>query len=87
MILRDRELTDQPFGVNLTILPTINPVPYDEHGAAIIESGVTILETAGWDPSPRSPLRSGATFADVVHLACLGCPGAWGAGDIEVEMW
>ena len=26
-ILRCREMTDQPFGVNLTILPTINPVP------------------------------------------------------------
>ncbi|MBF0673334.1 MAG: nitronate monooxygenase [Salinibacterium sp.] len=52
-IARTRELTDKPFGVNLTILPTINPVPYDEYRAAIIESGVTIVETAGSSPEPH----------------------------------
>lgn len=52
-IRRTQELTDQPFGVNLTILPTINPVPYDEYRAAIIESGVRIVETAGSNPEPH----------------------------------
>lgn len=46
-IARTRELTDQPFGVNFTILPAINPPPYAEYRAAIIESGITIVETAG----------------------------------------
>ena len=46
-IARCRELTDQPFGVNLTILPAIKPPPYAEYRQAIIDSGVTIVETAG----------------------------------------
>ncbi|MCW2792372.1 MAG: 2-nitropropane dioxygenase precursor [Nocardioides sp.] len=52
-IARTHELTDRPFGVNLTVLPTIEPRPYDEYRAAIIESGVTVVETAGSDPTPH----------------------------------
>lgn len=55
-IMRTREMTDQPFGVNLTILPTINPPPYDEYRLAIVESGVKIVETAGSNPEPHLPL-------------------------------
>lgn len=47
---RVREMTDQPFGVNLTILPTMTPPPYAEYRRAIIESGVKIVETAGSRP-------------------------------------
>ena len=46
-IARTREMTDRPFGVNLTILPAITPPPYDEYRQAIIEGGVRIVETAG----------------------------------------
>ncbi len=49
-IERYRTMTDKPFGVNLTILPSINPPPYDEYMDAIIDSGVKILETAGSNP-------------------------------------
>jgi nitronate monooxygenase len=49
-IARTRDRTDKPFGVNLTILPSINPPPYAEYRRAIIESGVTIVETAGYKP-------------------------------------
>jgi NAD(P)H-dependent flavin oxidoreductase YrpB (nitropropane dioxygenase family) len=52
-IKRCRDMTDQPFGVNLTILPTIRPVPYDEYRQAICESGVTVVETAGSNPKPH----------------------------------
>ena len=45
-----RELTDRPFGVNLTILPTLNPPPYAEYRRVIIESGIQIVETAGNNP-------------------------------------
>lgn len=48
-----RELTDKPFGVNLTILPTLKPVPFAEYRQAIIESGIKIVETAGSDPEPH----------------------------------
>jgi nitronate monooxygenase len=50
-----RDLTDKPFGVNLTILPSITPIPYDEYREAIIESGVRIVETAGNNPQPHLP--------------------------------
>ncbi|MBC9227631.1 nitronate monooxygenase [Aeromicrobium sp. 636] len=54
-IAKARELTDQPFGVNLTILPSINPPPYDEYRQVIAESGVKIVETAGANPEPHMP--------------------------------
>jgi NAD(P)H-dependent flavin oxidoreductase YrpB (nitropropane dioxygenase family) len=49
-IQRCRELTDRAFGVNLTILPTLKPPPYAEYRQAIIESEITIVETAGNNP-------------------------------------
>jgi len=49
-IQRCRDLTDQPFGVNLTILPALKPPPYAEYRQAIIDSGVKIVETAGYNP-------------------------------------
>jgi nitronate monooxygenase len=51
-IARCRELTDQPFGVNVTVLPSIKPPPYEEYLKAIIRSGVKIVETAGRNPEP-----------------------------------
>src|SRR5699024_6193372 len=48
-----RGLTDKPIGVNLTILPTINPPPYAEYRQAIIDAGITIVETAGSSPEPH----------------------------------
>ena len=49
-IARCRDMTDKPFGVNLTILPSITPPPYAEYRQAIIESGVKAVETAGYKP-------------------------------------
>ncbi|KAF0176702.1 MAG: nitronate monooxygenase [Hyphomonadaceae bacterium] len=49
-IQRTKDMTDKPFGVNLTILPAIKPPPYAEYRAAIIESGVKAVETAGYKP-------------------------------------
>lgn len=54
-IQRCRDMTDKPFGVNMTILPSINPIPYDEYRRAIIEGGVKIVETAGRNPEPHLP--------------------------------
>ena len=47
---RCRTMTDKPFGVNLTILPSVNPPPYAEYRKAIIDSGIKIVETAGSKP-------------------------------------
>jgi len=49
-IARCKVMTDKPFGVNLTMLPTINPPPYEAYLNVIIDSGVKILETAGNSP-------------------------------------
>lgn len=49
-IERTRGMTSKPFGVNLTILPSVNPPPYAEYVQAIIDSGVKVVETAGNSP-------------------------------------
>src|ERR1044071_5079806 len=54
-IARCRDMTDKPFGVNLTILPTLVPRPYGEYIDAIISSGIKIVETAGNNPKPFLP--------------------------------
>ena len=48
-------MTDKPFGVNLTILPSLNPIPYDEYRKAIIKTGIKIVETAGRNPVDHMP--------------------------------
>jgi len=65
-IERCQSMTDKPFGVNLTILPTIKPVPYDEYAQAIVDSGVKIVETAGRNPEPYLPLFKEAGIK-VIH--------------------
>ena len=49
-IARCRSLTDRPFGVNLTILPTMTPPPYADYRQAIVDGGVKVVETAGSKP-------------------------------------
>jgi NADH:quinone reductase (non-electrogenic) len=65
---RVRERTDRPFGVNLTLLPTITPVPYDEYVDAIVSSGVRIVETAGNSPEPFMSTFK-ANGVKVIHKA------------------
>ena len=55
-IKRCHELTDKPFGVNLTFLPTFANPPYNELIQAIIEGGVRIVETAGRSPEQYMPV-------------------------------
>ncbi|MEO2035057.1 MAG: nitronate monooxygenase family protein [Planctomycetaceae bacterium] len=54
-IARCHKMTDKPFGVNLTILPSFRNPPYDEYMRVIIEGGVKIVETAGRNPEPYLP--------------------------------
>jgi nitronate monooxygenase len=54
-IARCREMTDKPFGVNLTFLPSINPPDYPGYIQAIVEGGVKIVETAGNNPAKYMP--------------------------------
>jgi len=54
-VARCREMTDKPFGVNLTFLPSVTPPDYPGFIQAIIESGVKIVETAGNNPQKYMP--------------------------------
>ena len=57
---RTLEMTDRVFGVNLTILPTLKPPPYEEYAQVIVESGVKVVETAGYSPEPFMPAFNSA---------------------------
>ncbi|WP_026932226.1 NAD(P)H-dependent flavin oxidoreductase [Glycomyces tenuis] len=46
-----RDLTDKPFAVNLTTLPSIDPPPYEEYQAVIVDLGVPVVETSGSNPA------------------------------------
>jgi nitronate monooxygenase len=65
-IQRCKDLTDKPFGINLTLLPSLNPIPYDEYREAIIESGIKIVETAGRNPTDHLP-RFKENGVKVIH--------------------
>jgi NAD(P)H-dependent flavin oxidoreductase YrpB (nitropropane dioxygenase family) len=54
-IARCREMTDKPFGVNITILPTLTPPDYPAIVKAVIEGGVKVVETAGRNPIDLLP--------------------------------
>lgn len=49
-IAKCHEMTDKPFGVNLTFIPSFKDPPYDEYIDAIIQGGIKIVETAGRNP-------------------------------------
>ena len=51
-IKETRRLTDKPFAVNVTLLPTMRPVNYEEYIAAALDEGVRIFETSGRSPEP-----------------------------------
>lgn len=46
-IKKTRKLTDKNFGVNITLLPSINPPDYEGYARTAVEEGVRIFETAG----------------------------------------
>jgi len=67
-IKKTKSLTDKPFAVNVTLLPTLHPVNYEEYFAAAIEEGIKIIETSGRSPEPYMKLLKDAG-AKVVHRA------------------
>ena len=65
-IARCRDMTDKPFGVNLTFLPSFTAPPYPEYIAAIKEGGVKAVETAGRSPEQYMPALKAAGIK-VIH--------------------
>lgn len=54
-IKKTRDMTGKPFAVNLTLLPTLKPVPYGEYVDAMLSEKITIVETAGRSPEEFMP--------------------------------
>ena len=65
-IERCRGMTDSPFGVNLTILPTASPPPYEQYLDVVIQSGIKVLETAGQSPK-EFIVKAKAAGVKIVH--------------------
>ncbi len=65
-IRRCRDMTDQPFGVNLTFLPSFVEPPYPEYIDAIIEGRIPVVETAGRNPAKHLP-RLQAAGIKIIH--------------------
>ena len=65
-IARCREMTDKPFGVNLTFLPSVTPPDYPGYIKAIIDGGVKAVETAGNNPQKWLPALKDAGIK-VIH--------------------
>ena len=65
-IARCREMTDKPFGVNLTFLPAVTPPDYPGYVKAIVDGGVKAVETAGNNPAKWLPALKEAGIK-VIH--------------------
>jgi NAD(P)H-dependent flavin oxidoreductase YrpB (nitropropane dioxygenase family) len=65
-IERCKTMTDKPFGVNMTFLPTLTPPDYGSLFKVIIECGVTVVETAGNNPAKWLPMLKEADVK-VIH--------------------
>ncbi|KUO49698.1 MAG: nitronate monooxygenase [Sphingomonadales bacterium BRH_c42] len=65
-IARCKNMTDKPFGVNLTFLPSLTPPDYPGLVKAIIDGGVKVVETAGRNPAQVLPALKGAGIK-VIH--------------------
>lgn len=65
-IAKCRDMTDKPFGVNITFLPTLNPPDYPAIVKAVIDGGVKVVETAGRNPQEVLPYLKDAGIK-VIH--------------------
>ena len=65
-IAKCKDMTDKPFGVNITFLPTLNPPDYPAIVKAIIDGGVKAVETAGRNPAQVLPYLKDAGIK-VIH--------------------
>jgi len=65
-IAKCKDMTEKPFAVNLTFLPTLNPPDYPAYVKAIIEGGVRVVETAGRNPAEVLPYLKDAGIK-VIH--------------------
>ena len=65
-IARCRDMTDKPFGVNLTFLPVLKQPDYPGYVKAIVDGGVKVVETAGRNPTEVLPVLKDAGIK-IIH--------------------
>ena len=65
-IARCKTMTDKPFGVNITFLPSVTPPDYPGLIQTVIDAGVKVVETAGNNPAPYMPMLKEADIK-VIH--------------------
>ncbi len=68
-IRKTRDLTDKPFGVNVSLFPALMPRPPEEMIETVINAGVKILETAGRNPEPFRKMISDAGLTHIHKCA------------------
>jgi len=60
VIRKTKQLTDKPFGINVTLLPTARPINYEDYFKTSIDEGVNIIETSGRSPEPYMQIMKDA---------------------------
>jgi len=84
-IARARQMTDKPFGVNITVLPAILPPDYKGYAEAAIDAGVRIFETAGTAEVREIWAMAKAAGVTVIHK-CTAVRHAVSAEKAGVDM-
>ncbi|GAA5831226.1 hypothetical protein JCM3766R1_002973 [Sporobolomyces carnicolor] len=84
-IRETKKLTNKPFAVNLTFLPSISPPPYEEYAKVIIEEGIKVVETAG-GPSAAPIIKLYKKHGLFVLHKCTSIRHAKSAEKLGVDM-
>ena len=84
-IRRCKTMTNKPFGVNLTLLPSINPPDYPGYAQAILDEGIRIVETAGNSPGPIIKMLKEANPPCVILHKCTTIRHALSAVKLGVD--
>jgi NADH:quinone reductase (non-electrogenic) len=84
-IRRCKNMTKNPFGVNITLLPAMNPPDYGAYARVVLEEGIRIVETAGNSPGPVIKMLKEATPPAVILHKCTTIRHAQSAVKLGVD--
>lgn len=84
-IRKCKKMTNKPFGVNITLLPALNPPDYPAYARVVIEEGIRIVETAGNSPGPVIKMLKEATPPAIILHKCTTIRHAQSAVKLGVD--